>query len=180
MGQINYSKGADGGGAYSALHEGGYDFKINAVAQTTSRKGNDQIELSCEIVAGGGKEGRKQKLWYSLTPQSSWKLELLLEALEIERIDTGEVDGEDKPIMGFDSDDLIGRVLYLNATTYEYEGKERNDFADEAMSEYDPVGPATEAQDAGGATEEQPETEAADQTQKTPARGRRPRPAPAS
>jgi len=179
MGQINYSKGDEGGG-FKALPEGGYDFKINSVAQTMSRKNKPQLELSCEIVAGGGKEGRKQKLWYSLTANSYWKLKLLLEALEIERIDTGAFDDDGLPIMGFDSDDLEGRVLYLNATTYDYEGKERNDFTDEAMSEYDAVGPAHESQDAGGATEEQPETEAADQTQKTPARGRRPRPAPAS
>jgi hypothetical protein len=138
MTQINYAKGGEGGN-WQPLPEGTYDVRITKCEQSASTKGNPQLRITAEVL-DGTHQGKVVNLWYSLLPQSTWKMDKLLEALEIERTDTGEFNADGTPIMGFDDDHLIGRCVCYTVTQREYpvgSKKMTNDFNDEARSEYD-------------------------------------------
>ena len=109
MALINFSNSEDKG--YSPLPEGSYDLEILQVEQKVSQAGNPQLELSTEVAAGEH-EGRKVKLWYSLTPQSAWKLKKLVVATHTPH----EVVGSDRDgQISFDTDDLVGGIFTATA-----------------------------------------------------------------
>lgn len=167
MARIPYSAG-DGGNTYQPLPQGTYDFRINEVVQGTSRNGNQQLQLKMEII-DGPYTGKKVSNWYSLLPQSTWKLDALLEALGIEREDTGQVDANGKPIRVFDDEWLIGRCIQYDVKQREYNGKTNNDFQNERQSSLDPEVGADELEAAPAATD-------AEQQEAPNTMRRRPRP----
>jgi hypothetical protein len=139
MAKINYNKGGDGGSSWQALPEGTYDVRILASEQGTSKAGNAQIKLSCEVLDGPS-AGKKVNIWYSLLPQSTWKLDKLLETLDVERFETGEFGQDGTPILGFDDEDLIDRSVRYTVGQREFpagSGKMTNDFNDESVSPFD-------------------------------------------
>lgn len=167
MALINYSKTADSGsGSWSPLPEGVYDVRINAAQLGTSAKGNPQVRVTGEII-DGTYAGRNVNVWYSLLPQSTWKFDKLFQVLGISARETGEYDSTGSPILGVDSDDLIGRSVRYTVKQREYpagSGKLTNDFGDEAASPFDEA----------GAVDEEPAPVAA-----APAKTPAPAPAPA-
>lgn len=130
MALINFSNSEDKG--YSPLPEGSYDLEILSVEQKVSQAGNPQLEINTE-VAGGEHEGRKVRLWYSLTPQSAWKLKKLVVATHTPH----EVVGSDRDgQISFDTDDLIGGIFVATAVPgiNPKSGKAKVDFNDERPS----------------------------------------------
>lgn len=159
MALINYAKGQQSsaqGGGWQPLPEGLYDVKILAAEQGTSKAGNPQIRVSGEVL-DGTYAGRTVNVWYSLLPQSTWKLDALLNALDVDRVDTGDFYPDGSPILAFDPDHLVGRAVRYTVRQREYpagSGKLTNDFAEEARSPFDafedeaPVAPAPAAKPA--------------------------------
>lgn len=146
MARVRYSAGD--GNNYQPLPEGTYDFRIEEVVQGNSKNGNPQLQLKMEVI-DGPYTGKKISNWYSLLPQSGWKLDALLDALEIEKEDTGEVDENGKPVLDFDTDWLIGRCVAYDVKHREWNGKINNDFQNEAMSAFDAeAGEADESEEA--------------------------------
>lgn len=137
MARIPYSAGE--GGSFQALPQGTYDFRILETLQGTSKSGNPQLQIKMEVLDGPN-AGKKVSVWYSLLPQSGWKLDALLEALDIEREDTGEVDENGAPVLVFDDEWLVNRCIRFNVTQREWNGRMNNNFEDEAASEFDPEG----------------------------------------
>lgn len=164
MVQINFNAGENTGqGTWTPLPEGDYEVEIEDVEVTTSGSGNPQLQLSYKLM-DGPREGGTAKDWYSLLPQSGWRLRGLLDALGIEYTAGGK-DGDGRDAISFEGDDLIGRrVLYFVAQR-EYNGKVNNDF----KNPRDP--------DAGGdQAQAQPAQQQQQQAAPSNARGRRPRP----
>lgn len=121
---------------FTPLPEGTYDCKIIKVEQSTSSKGNPQLEVSLEVVEGP-KQGRKPKKWYSMTEKAGWALRKLVEELDVAFTDHGKTpDGQLD--WEFDADDLVGRIVRYDVTIRTHEGKKNNDFSNEQVSEFDP------------------------------------------
>jgi len=192
MAMITYTKGSDngGGGGWQPLPEGVYDLLIKSAEQKTSSKGNQQIQVVCEVM-DGEYAGKRATVWYSLLPNSTWKLDRLIDTLGIKRQPTGEFGPDGKEILAFDPDDLIERVVRYTVKQREYQGKVNNDFADERKSPLDEpaqpqavstttvLRPATAAAPAASASASAMPTEqlALPDTARVP---RRPRPASAT
>lgn len=167
MAKIPYSAGD--AGSFQPLPEGTYDFRINETVVGNSRAGNPQLQLKMEVL-DGPHTGKKVSCWYSLLPQSGWKLDALLKALHIDREDTGQVDGSGNPILEFDDEWLINRCVQFDVTQREFNGKVNNDFQNERASQFD----AESADDQDQAEQEvsvEPTAKAAPNTMR-----RRPRP----
>lgn len=182
MAIINYTKGNEGGG-WVPLPEGTYDVKILEVKQGVSKSNNPQLSLKGEVMDGPS-AGKTVTIWYSLTPQSTWKLDALLEALAIKRVETGEYHPDGQPIMGFDDDDLLHRVVRYDVKQREYQGKVNNDFSKERPSPYDDQPEARVPSDPSGLTQTQQQQASAPAAAAAPAAAqqpgtiaRRPRPA---
>lgn len=139
MALINFSNSEDKG--YSPLPEGSYDLEILQVEQKVSQAGNPQLELSTEVAAGEH-EGRKVKLWYSLTPQSAWKLKKLVVATHTPHEVVGGLTEKDGQI-SFDTDDLVGGIFTATAVPgiNPKSGKSKVDFNDERPSKLMAVEP---------------------------------------
>jgi hypothetical protein len=146
MAKIMYTKGNDGGG-WVALPEGTYDVRITSVEQGASKAGNPQLTVKGEVMDGPS-SGKNVTIWYSLLPQSTWKLDALLNALSIPREETGEYHDDGTPVMTFDSDALASRVVRYNVTQRDYNGKTQNDYKDEQASPLDTAKPAAAASSA--------------------------------
>lgn len=146
MARIVFKKPESGG--YTPLPEGLYHWEIKDSKQTTSGKGNPQLEISCECIEPSQYAGRGTKMWYSLLPQSAWKLKGLLDATDTDYEEgTGE-GGEE--MLAFDDENLIGKVFACKVSLGESDtGTPRNEFGKEAPSKHAPQPPA---QDNGGAT----------------------------
>lgn len=142
MARIRIVEGS--GQQWTPFPEGTYDFKITAVEQGTSTKGNPQLKVSLEC-ASQSHSGKNATTWYSLLKQSLWKLNELVDALGIERTDTGEVDENDKPIYEFDEDDLVGAFVRYQVSQRTYEGKTQNNFDSPELSPLDPLYAQTQA-----------------------------------
>jgi hypothetical protein len=175
MVQIRFSAGENTGGQWTPLPEGTYDFRIIEVEQGNSSNGNPQLRTKLEIL-DGPRAGDKPNTWYSLLPQSGWKLRGLVEALDLDyQIEGQDADGND--LIVFDADELLHRCVRMDVRQREYNGKTTNDFINEAPSEYDTVAEA----DAGAqeeAPQDPPPQQQTQQAQGGNARGRRrPRPA---
>jgi hypothetical protein len=134
MARIRISQGS---GEWQPLPEGTYDFKITEVEQAVNKKGNAQLKLKLEC-ASPSHSGKTATVFYSLLPQALWRLYELVDALDIERTDTGEVDKEGNPIYEIDDDLLPGCYVRYVVTQREYEGKKQNDFSKPALSPLDP------------------------------------------
>lgn len=134
MARIPYSKGEN---TFKPLPESTYDVQLDSAEQTTSKGGNPQLTVKGQIV-DGEYAGKKVTIWYSLLPQSTWKLDALFEALGIPAQETGELDENGKPICDFDTDDLAGRVVRYVCTQRTYDGKVNNSWDKEAISPLDP------------------------------------------
>lgn len=131
-------------GTYTPLPEGLYDWEIKDVKQTTSGNGNPQLELSCECAGPDQYVGRNTKMWYSLLPQSGWRVKKLLDATDVTYEEgTDEAGGE---VLAFDDEDLLGRVFACKATMDESpSGNPRNKFSNEAPSKLAKQPPAPAA-----------------------------------
>lgn len=134
MARIRISQGS---GEWQPLPEGTYDFKITEVEQAVNKKGNAQLKLKLEC-ASPSHSGKTATVFYSLLPQALWRLYELVDALDIERTDTGEVDKEGNPIYEIDDDLLPGCYVRYVVTQREYEGKKQNDFSKPELSPLDP------------------------------------------
>jgi len=167
MARIPYSAGE--GGSFQPLPEGTYDFRINETILGNSRAGNPQLQLKMEVL-DGPHTSKKVSCWYSLLPQSGWKIDALLEALKIEREDTGQVDDKGNPILAFDDEWLLDRCVTFDVSQREYNGKTNNDFQNERLSAFDSA--------AGGVDEQAQAQEAAPPAVKPAPRTMRRRPRP--
>ena len=132
MTMIEYSKGE----GFTPLPEGTYDCRIDEVESTTSSKGNPQLQVSLTVVDGPYAD-RKPKTWYSLLPQSVWRVGQLTDALDIEQHETGQQDADGNPIMSFDTDELLGRIVSFEVTQRSYNGRINNDFGNPHQSSFD-------------------------------------------
>ncbi len=174
---IRYSTG----GGFTPLPEGKFALRIDSVTDGVSSKGNPQITIDGEIVAGDDEQfiGSSRKIFYSLVENAVWRIGLLCEALGLERVDTGEVDAKGQPIYSFDEQALVGRVVEFNVTQREYQGKTQNDFQDPTVSPEDPYYQETltilaerqggAAPDAAPASQAAPATNGGSQMNTTPA-----------
>lgn len=134
MARISYTKGE--GSQFQPYPEGTYDIQIGSAEQGTSKSGNPQLTVKGEIV-DGEYAGKKVTIWYSLLPQSTWKLDALFDALGIQPQETGELDENGKPIMACDTDELLQRTVRYNCTQRTYEGRVNNNWDKEAISPLD-------------------------------------------
>jgi hypothetical protein len=168
---INFSKG---GGEFAPLPVGTYDFVIKSCKQSVSKQNqNPQLEVNCEVI-DGDHAGKKVRMWYSLLPQATFRLESLLTAIGVEMVDSGEKDDNGQPIMTFDADELPNRYFRCENEHREYpEGskKMQNSFQNEGPS---PFAPATETK-----AESTKPAAAAPSAAGAPQTVRRPRPASA-
>ena len=138
-----------GEGQYKPLPDGSYDIQITNAEQTTSKKGNDQLKVSA-VVSGGSYDGKKVTLFYSMLPQSGFKLEKLLDAagVDYEVFDIDTTDGAPGKGFRLDTDNLIGTYVRFNDVTQStWEGKVNNRWDGEAISPLSEVAeaPATTA-----------------------------------
>lgn len=136
MAKIPFSSSSNAGGSFTPWPEGTYDCKITETEFGSSKAGNPQLRVRLECVAGPY-AGKQSNVWYSLLPKAAWKLNGLLEALSIEKEDTGQVDEAGQPIETFDDEWLLGRVVQYDLKHREYNGKTQMDFLNERASEYD-------------------------------------------
>lgn len=181
MAQIPYSKGGDD---FKPWPEGTYDWMIKKVEQTTSKQEKPQLSLTLEGVGNDAQSGKTMRDWRSLVPEAAFRIEALIKATGCPEIDTGEKDASGKPVMTFDTDDLVGRYFRGTLTHRPHNGKVFADIGDECPSPIAPKGMTgtTEEADApadgAGAPAETPPAQPS--ASGAPAVGRRPRPAPAS
>jgi hypothetical protein len=123
------------GGTYTPLPEGMYDWEIQGAVQTTSGKGNAQLELACVVVAPEQYAGRTSKHWYSLLPQSAWRLKKLLDAAGCDYEEGKDEQGND--VLAFDDEQLPGLFFRCKASIGENEaGNDRNEFSNESPSKF--------------------------------------------
>lgn len=169
MARIRISQGS---GEWQPLPEGTYDFKITEVEQAVNKKQNAQLKLKLEC-ASPSHSGKTATVFYSLLPQALWRLYELVDALDIERTDTGEKDKDGKPIYEIDDDLLPGCYVRYVVTQREYEGKKQNDFSKPTLSPLDPYAQKQQQQQAAA-----PAAAAAAPAQPAPAAAP-PTPAPA-
>lgn len=172
MAQIPYSKGGDD---FTPWPEGTYDLRVKKIEQKVSKKEKPQLEITLEALEGP-KDGKTMKAWYSLVPAATFRVDKLLDACGVERIDTGEKDENGKPILTFDDQDLLGRVFRAEIKHRDYEGKTQTDLKDEGRSPLAPPG----QNGAAAAAPAQAATPATPSAAGAPVQARRPRPAPAS
>jgi hypothetical protein len=119
--------------------DGTYDLEIESAEQTTSKNGNEQLKVLF-LILGGERDGKKLTQWYSLTPQSAWKIDALTEATGCPREQVGE-DEKGKPIFSFEESELVGLKLTADVYSEEYNGKTNNRMKNErAYTEPAPVG----------------------------------------
>lgn len=157
------------GGGFQTYDAGTYDFKIENVQQGTSKTGNPQLTVKLRFV-GGKYDDKQMTAWYSLTPQSMWKMQALVEASGCHHTVIGE-DAEGKPTIEFDEADLVGLVFAADVTIEEYQGKKNNRLNNERPS--DLVEEARAAQQAAPepvkqAAPAQPTTQTATMAQRRP------------
>jgi hypothetical protein len=121
------------GGGFETYEAGTYTLKIESVTQGTSKAGNPQLTVKCTFV-GGRYDGKTITVWYSLTPQSFWKIQLLIEATACNHTVVGE-DAQGQPIIEFDEQDLVGLIFDADVTIEDYQGKKNNRVNKERASE---------------------------------------------
>lgn len=183
MAQIPYSKGGDD---FKPWPEGTYDWMIKKVEQKVSKQEKPQIEITLEGVGNDAQSGKTMKDRRSLVPEAAFRIEALIKATGCPEIDTGEKDKDGKPVMTFDTDDLVGRYFRGTLSHRPHNNKIFADIGDEGPSPIAPKGMTGVAEDASSAPADgagtPAETQAAAQPSAAgaPAVGRRPRPAPAS
>ncbi len=168
--KINFRAGENTGqGNWTPLAEGDYLMEITDVELTTSKSNNQQLQVSMKIM-DGVREGDACKDWYSLLPQSGWKLRGLLDALDIDYT-VGSQDGDGRDDLEFDAEDLLQRRVEFYVTQRSYEGKTNNDFKN-------PKDPDAQAE--GGEQQAQGQQQGQQQQQQNTGGGggarRRPRP----
>ena len=135
MGQIRFSAGEDTGGGWTPLPEGTYDFRIIEAEQGVSSNKNPQLRVKLEVL-DGPRSGDKTNTWYSLLPQSGWKLRRLIDALEIDyQVEGKDADGNE--LISFDDEELVQRCVRMDVKQREYNGKTVNDFLNEELSQFD-------------------------------------------
>ena len=128
------------GGDWVPLPAADYNLQIDAAESGTSKgSGAPQLRVNTHVVDGPFAE-KKAMLFYSLKPNSIWKVKALLVATGIEFIseELDEVDPEtNKPLetITFDSDDLIGCSFRVTVSQRDYQGKMQNDFNKERALE---------------------------------------------
>lgn len=165
---IQYSKGE----GFKAWPEAVYDMKIASVEQKVSKNDKPQLEILLECVEGGEQEGKKTKTWWSLVEAAGFRINELCEACQLTPVDTGEKDAEGRPVMSFDTDDLVGKVFRTTNKPRMYEGRLQNDWQELGPSPLAAGAPAQAATPAAAA--------APPSTSGAPVPPRRPRPAPQS
>jgi hypothetical protein len=124
----------EGGGAFTPYPEGTYDLQIQGVVQGASKAGNAQLKLSCEIATPDTQQGSKVTIWYSLLPQSGWKLRMLLDATGVPYDITGETDESGNEVLEFDPEELELRYFRVECSTRKHDGKVYNDWKNEEAS----------------------------------------------
>jgi hypothetical protein len=169
MAHIQYSKGE----GFKAWPEAVFDLKILSVEQTVSKSEKPQLTIDLECVEGGEQEGKKTKTWWSLVPEAGFRINELCEACGLVPTDTGEKDEEGRPLMAFDTDDLVGRVFRATNKPRLYNNNLQNDWKELGPSPLQPGAPAAAGTPA-------PAAAAAPSTSGAPIAARRPRPAPQS
>ena len=99
---------------FQTAPEGRHAAKITSVEETTFQSGNDGFKVVFEITKGVGK-GAKVYENYPLAENALWKLKSLLEAIKI------KCDGR----IQLDTDKMVGKVLEIEVSHEDYEGKTR-------------------------------------------------------
>lgn len=172
MAQIMFSKG-DG----FVWPEGTYDLLIKSVAQTVSKNNNQQLEIEVEGV-DGDQAGKKFKSWWSLVPSATFRIDALVDACGVAKVETGEKDANGKPIMSFDSDELVGKIFRCTIKNRTHEGRTNNDIQEMGPSPLQTGSAAPETQNGGAPGAQAPATPpATPSTSGAPVAARRPRPA---
>lgn len=179
--QIMYSKGP----GFALLPEGTYDFAIKSAKQTVSKeKQNPQLEINLEVM-DGPQVGKTMRTWRSLLASASGFLDEYLDAVGVERVDTGDKDEDGNPILVFDLDELIGRMFRADI-------EHRTDNSNRKQADLRNLGPSPlaakmgvktgKAKDAegGSSSELAAVAPATPSTSGAPVPARRPRPAPQS
>ncbi len=149
-------KSEDSEGGWEPLPDGTYNLIIDAVEEKMSTKGNRQLMVTAH-VSEGPHDGKKCTIWYAMTLKSGWKMEMLLEAagVEWEKTETAETNPDTgKPLneLNFDTDDLPGCEIVVDATVQNYQGKDQQRFSDERAPEG-----AAASSGANGSGQQQPD-----------------------
>lgn len=127
------------GSGFTAFPEGTYDMRITSTEETVSKAGKPQLKVSLEVLDGDPERiGQTATIWYSLSPQAAWKLNMLAEATGVDSTETGERTKDDKPVLEFDTDDLDGLYVRYTCTQEVYDKKIVNRWEEERPSPMDP------------------------------------------
>lgn len=101
---------------FDPVPEGTYVARIEKAEEKTSKAGNPMIQVTYEII-DGDQSGRKVFESYPLMENVLWKLQQLLTSLGIDAMSDLELDL---------NSDLLGKVVSLDVTITQYNGKESN------------------------------------------------------
>jgi len=133
---------------WTPLPAGTYDVKLAEADDTrVSQAGNQRILIKGEVV-DGQYAGKKVSIWYTCVnpmedPEKAqkvnWRIEQLLEALDIEPEPTGEVDDDGNEVLHIDIPAAIpNRVVRYKVTQREFNEQINNEFSDPKLSPSDP------------------------------------------
>lgn len=128
---ITFTTSKPGESAPAALLDPGkYRFKIVDAEQTTSKAGNEMIEIAARQIDEEGNEGRKVWDYLVFTEKALWKVNSFLEAC-------GKHPGEDEDYT-MDPDDMIGWEFEAEVSAGEdSKGRPRNNIESYIASDVD-------------------------------------------
>jgi hypothetical protein len=157
----------DRGGNYTPLPAGTYDFQIMEVEQRVAKNDKPQLMVKMQVVSDDY-HGKKATNWLWLTEAAMGFVLDLFDALRIAPQDTGETDAAGQPIVDWDENELVNRIVRYEVTQESYktnagEQKVKNEFFRPSWSPLE--GPEPEALNA---RDEGSEGDAPAPTQATP------------
>jgi len=71
-----------GGGKIEVLDEGTYEFRVINAAQDRNKEGKPRLVIEVEVVTEGAMQGKKQKCFFGLDPESEWHRRRLINLLQ--------------------------------------------------------------------------------------------------
>lgn len=121
MAKIKF-RATQGGGEFTVIPEGTYDFQITKVdTDLVSKKGDPQIKLTLEIANEGDYLGQRIPVFLTVDDSFGWVIKQVADAagVEYEEVEDGQ-DENGKPVtvIDLDADNLLLRFVRADVSHY--------------------------------------------------------------
>jgi len=151
--------------AYVRCEEGEHIVKLKKIEEGTSQAGNDQLNVTFEVIQGTSKGARVME-YFTLTDKALWKLKMYLEAIG------SKADGR----VALDLDKLIDRTCIVEVLHEEFDGGVRAKISN--YKKLNKPDPDDEDEDEDDDEDDKPQKKPAKKDDKKPAKKPPKKPAP--